>query len=573
MKRLYSPAALALVGGSLLAGCQSQPPRTSDTPVRIRWARDPESLAPTEQPNQNATDALNLITPSLLQLDSETKQLEPFLIESHPLSSRLGDSLMRLTYQFRPQATWDNGRPVLAADMAFTLKLMFCPQLPVEEQRLELDFIKAIELDPHNPRRFSVVCRGYRASNAIAIGDIVLMAEAGLDPSGTLRPYSLAHLQTPSAPAQQALADVAARYLAAEPARHPERLPSCGAYRLASWQANRSLSFVRRAAWWGDSLRKQGMRFVAIPQHLNYQIIPEDVSALLALRRGEIDVYPNVPAPLFASLRQTPSSAKQLHFYTTLTRDVLYLGFNTSHAVLRDTATRHALAYLVDAAQLCQASQLGDGQLATGIISPLDKASYNDSLPLLPYKPAIVPERLRRAGWQRQATGWYRGHQLLTLLVRYRAGDMNYELIGLQLAAAARAVGIVVDLRPTEASLYTKNVHEGDFDIYIQSMKGNPFRFNFLPFLGTEGIGMGNVTRFGNAASDRLLTALAEADTPARQAHLLRKFQVLLREQLPILPLFFVANRIAANRKLTGLQLTTLKPGYQASTMRWGTDN
>jgi ABC-type transport system substrate-binding protein len=560
---------LLLLGGLLLAGCQHQPPLRPDAPVRIRWSRDPESLAPTEQPNQNATDALNLITPSLLQLDPETKQMEPFLIEAHPLVTKRDDSLIVLTYQLRRQATWDNGRPLLAADMAFTLKFMFCPQLPVEQQRLELDFVKAIELDSQNPRRFSVVCLGYQSSNALAVGDIVLLAEAGLDPKGTLRSYSMGQVRNPGAAAQKALASVAARYLALQPARHPDRLPGCGAYRLASWQAGTELRFIRRPFWWGDSLRAQAVRFVANPQELRYKIIPEDVSALLALRRGEIDVYPNVPAPLFAKLRQTSAAAKQLRFYTTLTRDVVYMGFNTSHPALHDTATRHALAYLVDAAKLCQATQLGAGRLSTGIISPLDKANYNDSLPLLPYNPSLASTRLQQAGWQHRTTGWYRGDQLLRLVVRYRAGDMNYELMALQFAAAAKAMGILIDLRPTEASLYTKSLHDGDFDLYIHTMKGNPFRFNFLPFLGTGSIGLGNVTRFGNAASDRLLTLLAAADSPVRQAHLLRKFQVLLREQLPLVPLFFVANRIAANRNLGGLHVTNLKPGYQASAMSW----
>ena len=48
-------------------------------------------------------------------------------------------------------------------------------------------------------------------------------------------------------------------------------------------------------------------------------------------------------------------------------------------------------------------------------------------------------------------------------------------------------------------------MHEGDFDIYLRTLKGNPFVFNFAPILHSSAVGAGNLTGFGTPASDRLI--------------------------------------------------------------------
>ncbi|QKG59115.1 ABC transporter substrate-binding protein (plasmid) [Hymenobacter sp. BRD128] len=554
----------------LATSCQQRATSVADQPVRIRWARDPESLDPFQQPNQAALEGLNLISQSLLAIDLEKCRTEPQLAQALPTRRSRGDSLTLISFQIRPQARWDNGRPVLASDVAFTMRLMLCPRVPAESTRLAVDFVKDVEPDPADPRRITFVCRGSDPSFETALGDFLILPEAYLDPKGSLRVFSLAQLRRPAAPARAVLEQVGQRYEAAQLGHHPEHLPGSGPYRLSTWESGRQLVFTRKTQWWADALPERPLVLTATPHQLRYEVLPEDASATLALRRGDVDIYPNMPARTFDRLQHTPGASAQLRFYTALSYDVLVAGFNCSRPALADSATRHALSLLFNTPALLQATQLGLGRRTTGMFSPNLGAGYNDSLPLLPYSLAAAQQRLRQAGWQRTATGWQRAGVPLHLALRYRAADPTYEIVALQFAQAARSIGVDVQLRATEASSLTTAFQQGDFDVYVQLQKGNPFRFDLTPIFSGQGIGAGNITRFATPAADRLLKALALAATPATQTRLLRKVQVMLRDQLPIVPLFTVPNRVVADRQLTNLHISTLKPGYQATAIERG---
>ncbi|MDB5267076.1 MAG: hypothetical protein JWP58_116 [Hymenobacter sp.] len=574
--RLLLLASLAVPAGVTSSCSSPSKPQAVDAPVRIRWAKDPESLDPFAQPNQNAVEAQGLMTGSLLAVNPETRKFEPFLAEALPLVSYSGDSLTLLSYRLKPAATWDSGQPITAADVAFTLKLIFCKGVPNEGFQLQEAFIRDIQSDPHDARRFTLVCKGKAPDYAQASGDFPVVPEASLDPEGRLRKYSLAEFQgwarasrrTELAQVQQL---IAARYTAPRPAPHPQQLGGCGPYSLTEWNRDRQVVFTRKKNWWGDKAGGS-ILFQAKPSRLEYIIIPDESSASLALRGGQLDVFPNVPARVFERLKNSAAAQQKLSFYTSPTYEVMTAGFNTSRPALHDAATRQALSRLFDAEQLRQASQLGKGFRTVGLISPQEKGKYNDSLHLIPYSPSAAAELLTKAGWRRGPAGWHRQlgkspSQQLSLQVRYRGSDTNYELVALQFASAAKGLGIPVTLMPTESGVLRGLLQTGDFDMYVQSIKGNPFLFNFLPILGTQGIGEANLTRFASPAADQLMQQVAAAESPAGRDILLRRFQALMQQQMPLVPLYFVANRVITGKNVAGVNVMSLKPGYLASTI------
>lgn len=575
--KLFPLSCLCLALG--LSACSSTP-RGPKSSVVVRWARDPEAIDALALPNQQAIDAANLLHCSLLQIDYQTGQFAPALAETLPTVERVGDSLTRLTYRLRPAAAWDNGQPVLAHDVAFTLKLMQCPGLPNEYARAQFGFIRSVELDSVDPRRFALLCRGQAPEYAQTSGDFFVLPEAVLDSAHALRRYSLAALQDrpTTAPADAALQALARRYAALDPAHHPERLPGCGAYRLARWQTNRSLAFRRKPRWWADGLRPAPFVLQARPVELRYLVIPDDATAALALRRHELDVYPQVPAREFRRLQASAAARRELAFYTTPSYDVLMAGFNTRRPALHDRLTRQALSRLFDPAGLLAATQLGQGRRTAGLVHPADRRHYNDSLPLPALDPDAAARLLGQAGWRRAPGGSWRRPaaqpgrlvQTLALTLRYRADETTYETVALQFRAAAARLGIPVELRSTEASALTAALQAGDFDVYVRTLKGNPFVFNFAPILHSQAVGEGNFTGFGTPATDRLIEAVAAADRPARKRALLRRFQAMLQEEAPLVPLFFLSNRLAADRRLRRLYPSGLKPGYAATALSWG---
>ncbi|MGI4759066.1 MAG: ABC transporter substrate-binding protein [Janthinobacterium lividum] len=562
--------------GSLLAllasACSTTPAPQDFAPVRTRWARDPETLDPLAIPNPSAVDANNLLHLALLQIDYQRNAYAPALAQSLPRAHWLGDSLALLDYELREAATWDTGQPVLATDIDFTLKLLQCPGLPSENSRAQFGFIRQVRIDPANPRRFSLLCRSQGQEILTTSGDFSVLSEASLDPDHTLRGFSLAALQdwpATRAPAP-AVAALARRYLQTNAARHPNNIPGCGPYRLDSWETNRQLRFRRKKHWWGDKVQPTPFVLQAWPRELIYSILPDDAAAALALRRHELDIYPQVPARIFQQLQASPAARQDFTFYTTPSYDILTVGFNTQRPVLRDKRTRQALSYLLDPAGLMTATQLGQGRRTVGLLRP-DSPFYNDSLPLPTYAPAQAAARLRQAGWQRGGDGQWRqpGGAPLALTVRYRAAEATFATVALQLRAAAAQLGIAITLLPSESSVVTTCLETGDFDLYVRLVKGSPFGVNFTPILHTDAIGTGNFPRFGRAETDRLLTAISTEGDLNHKRRLLRRFQVLLREEMPLLPLFFMPYRLAASRRLQHVVASGIKPGYAAMAVSW----
>ncbi len=542
--------------------------------VRIRWTRDPETLSPISLSNQNAFDAANLLYCGLLQLDFSRNTWAPALADSLPAVRLIGDSLTYISYRLRAQATWDDGRPVVATDVDFTLKLMQCPGLPNEGTRTQFAFIRGLRPHASDERRFTLVCRGQAAEYQLASGDFPILPEAALDPQHTLRRFTIADMQDGrgavlAAPALRALVQ---RYEQLDLAHHPDRLPGCGAYRLTAWETGQALTFERKAVWWADQLRPTPTVLLARPQQIQFLIIPEDATATLALRRHELDVYPQVPAREFQRLQAV--AGQELRLYNSASYDIVYVGFNTQRPTLHDKLTRQALACLFDPARLMQATQLGLGSRTVGLIYPTDRQYYNDSLPLPTYNPSRTLELLQLAGWHRQADGWLRqstssAAQRLGVTLHYRTGDATFETIALQFKAAAGALGIPIELRPIEGSVMTKELRQGNFDLFVRLLKGGPAAFNFIPILDSQSIGENNFTRFSNPASDQLIRAIAATGEPTRKRHLLRRFQVLMRDEMPLLPLFVLPYRLAADRRLQHLYPSGLRPGYAAAALSW----
>jgi ABC-type transport system substrate-binding protein len=510
---------------------------------------------------------------ALLMVDYQSNVIAPALAQALPKARSIGDSLTAVDYELRALAAWDNGQPVLATDVDFTLKLLQCPGLPNESSRAQFGFIRQVRIDPANARRFTLLCRGQGPEIMTTSGDFSVFPEAALDPAHTLRSLPLATLQDwpASRAAPPAVTALVQRYQRANLARQPDNLPGCGPYRLAAWDTNHQLRFRRKAHWWADKLRPTPFVLQAHPQELVFAVLPDDAAAALALRRHDLDVYPQVPARIFQQLQASPKARQEFVFYTKTSYDILTAGFNTRRPALRDRRTRQALSRLFDPVGLLAATQLGQGSRSVGLLPP-SSSFYNDSLPLPTLAPAQAMALLRQAGWQRRADGhwWQPGTPApLALTVRYRAEETTFATTGLQFQAAAAQVGIPVTLLPTESTSLSTALQAGDFDLYIRLIKSSPLGFNFAPFLHSGAIGNGNVTGFSHPVADRLLLAIPAEGNPRRKRLLLRHFQALMQEQMPVLPLFFLPYRLAASRQLRHVVASSLKPGYAIAALAW----
>ena len=560
----FLPRLFCLLLGCHALGVCSSSTRSADA-VRIRWSTAPNTLDPLLASKPQELEVVNLLHCSLLTGEPRRQQIVPWLAQDLPTVEQRG-ALTLLTYQLRPEATWDNGQPVLARDVAFTLRVLNCPGLPTEFARALYGFVLDIELDPADPRRFTLACASSSSETIFASGDYSILPEYAFDPAGTLRAVPLALLRADTTTALRrypALRAFAARYRQAQLGRHPERLPGCGPYQLTAWESNRYLILRRKPKWWADRVRRPPMWLQAHASRLDYQIIPDNATALLALRRGNLDVYPMPSARDFNRLQQSADTS-HLVFHTADSYEMTTAGFNTRNALLRDRRTRQALRLLFNIPDLIRATHDGLAYPSASVISPQDTLAYNDSLAIPSFSPSGAERLLQKAGWQRGGDGsWWRGKTgPLALSISYETGIPEHETVALQFQAAAAAIGISVRLRPQEAGLLQQQLAAGNVDMYVRAATGNPFGYNFTPMLHSQGVGLYNYTRFSSPAADRLIGAITTERNPRQQALLLWRFQRLLQQETPLVVLYFTRNRLIASRRLRSVRAISIRPGY-----------
>ncbi|RSK35351.1 ABC transporter substrate-binding protein [Hymenobacter metallilatus] len=561
-----------LVWVGMVSSCTTPATYSAPGTVRIRWARDPENLDPLVVSNTSAYEVINLTHCSLLMGREEAHDFVPWLAEAFPSVERLSDSLLLVSYRIRPEATWDNGAPVLAQDVALTLKVMNCPGLPTEMDQAMFGFIRDIRLDTADSRRFTLVCAGQSPEHIRSSGDFSILPEYILDPGRQLRTVSLTAMR--QQPVQAAVQALARRYQRLRLARHPENLPGCGPYRLSAWQSGRYLTLHRKPKWWADVLSAPPAQLQAYPTTLTYQVIPDAATATLALRRNEVDIYGLMPAAEFTRLQQSAEDRKRLAFYTADSYEFLTAGFNVRRPVFQDAATRKALCFLFDVPALIKATQQGAAIPSAGLISPRVADYYNDSLPLPVFSPTQTVGLLRQAGWQRQADGrWQRkvakgAPQVLRFGVSYRAGEPAFETAALQFRAAAAAIGIEAELRPTEQAVLSRQLQAGETDMCIRNYSGNPFSYDFTALLHSRGIGASNTMQFSSAVTDRLIEQITSTEDKQKKKLLLRKFQRVMAQEVPFSVLYFQKYRVGASRAVGRVPVSGLKPGYEAARIR-----
>ena len=102
---------------------------------------------------------------SLCEVEPKTLELSPVLIKAIPQSRVVQDGPYKgqLAYDFEllPEVQWDNGTPVTGKDLEFSFKLIFHPLLPTKAFTSYYENMSGMEVDPANPKKFTIYFKKY----------------------------------------------------------------------------------------------------------------------------------------------------------------------------------------------------------------------------------------------------------------------------------------------------------------------------------------------------------------------------------------------------------------------------
>ena len=554
----------------LLSYC-GQPARQPDE-VRLRLAIDPGNISPINYNSLEALQIINLLYKSLLTVDLEDNTLKPGLASAFPEVERK-DSLTFFHYQIRPEAEWSDGSPVTAQDVAFTLKVLKSPFIRNENIRSQLEFIQDIQLDASDPRKFTLLCKGYTPEMQLLTGDFFILPSYLLDPQQVYNAIPL-HTWSAADSAQYNTERIQAVAVRCNKLGSPESkamLKGSAGYEVAEWAVGQYIVLKRKENWWGKNTGNAASYLTANPEQINFQIIPDNTTALLALKNAQLDVLDNIPVNDFEQIRQDGGFQKNYSLHSPQGYDLIYGAINTRRPKFRDKRTRQAIAHLLDVAGMIRVSQQSYATPTVGPIPPDRKDFYHPQLSLINYNPEQAITLLKTAGWIQAKDGWYRmingQREDLRIELLYRAGNTVYEQMSLIFQQHAGKVGISVTLLPLEGNVYNQKLEQLDFDMHFRGISGNPFVFNFKPLFHTSFAGPGgfNTTGFGTPESDEILDQINDTENDADKARLLHRLQEIIQEEAAFLPLYFRKEKIAIHSRFSNTKVSGVRPYYDLS--------
>ena len=159
-----------------------------------------------------------------------------------------------------------------------------------------------------------------------------------------------------------------------------------GPYRLASWQKGAALTLRRTDSYWGPLPRIGTVVF---------RFISDPSAAFAAMSAGDIDAFPNYPAPEnVAQFRDDP----RFKVMVGASEGKVILGINNRIAPFNDVRVRRAIAYAVNRRALIDGAMFGFGEPIGSHFARQD-AGYVDLTGLYPHDPAQARALLAEAGY------------------------------------------------------------------------------------------------------------------------------------------------------------------------------
>jgi peptide/nickel transport system substrate-binding protein len=493
-------AARTLLVAVVAIGVGSPPAHPAPRPatrVVVSNDRDISNVDPISISTPADYAVAHLVYSSLVRVKPGTRQLEPDLAEKWEVSS---DGLA-YTFYLRRGVKWQNNLGEVTADDVVAHFQRAASKESGSVYFNDLASVKRIEA----PDRYTVRFTMDRPSPAF------LTAVVAYRP-GLIVPKKI---------------------LDSNPASLKTAPVGSGPYVFASWRQGAEIVLKANPDYYG------GVPGVA---ELDMKVVKEDATALLALRRGEIDGrYVQIP-----EVQRHVLESKDLRVLRAPMPRTYYLAFNTTRAPFNDVRVRQALWYGFNRRGTLDRLFQGFGTFSDTMVPP----TVVGSLPgvVYNYSPEKAKQLLKEAGAEQGFPG--KTFSLTTLGLQDQT----------DIAAVAqdnwKAIGVNVNVDIADTPVLLQRVRAGNFDILgFALLRTEPEQF-LVDFFHSKNIGSTNFSRYDKA--DQVLDAMRFASDPKDRIRFAQEAQRLLQRDAPHIPVLNPTLMLALNPKIAGAQLELL---------------
>ena len=550
---------------------QDQTPFT----LNIHESNEPSGLNPITSYSANAESIQDNIFCRLLEFNRETFRLEPALAVALPevvvLKKGPYKGGMSLQYEIQPKATWDNGTPVTGHDYRFTIKAAK-HRGGQSSKRSGVERIRAVEVDPSNPRIFTVYYGTVSFQASLETGQLLpIMPEYVYDPNQVLRKVSMEDLEKDPSTYTEPVQEFGEDFGAFAYARTVANIKGCGPYQLVAWEEGEHLILERKKEWWGDQV-KDNVYLKAYPSTIKYHILSGNNWQFSKLESGELDIVRNVVPQRFYEAKNDATYQKVVNFHDPSQFAYHYLAFNAQNPKLSDKRVREAIACAIDRDRIVNEFFSGGAMKINTPISP-HRMHYNIGIEGVPFDLDRAAMLLDKAGWKDSDGDDILDKKIdgkvvkLRLKYNYNKNNIVRKSIGKMLKDNLMKIGVKVDLYPIDFLDLIKRMQQREYDMLALAWVNTPGSDDLRYIWHSSSIESGgNRVDFGTPRTDKLIDQIATTFDEEQRKVLYLELQERIVAEHPYAFLVVPNQLIMIRKGWKYPRLSPINPGYVA---RW----
>ena len=274
-----------------------------------------------------------------------------------------------------------------------------------------------------------------------------------------------------------------------------------------------------------------------------------DANSLQAeLQTGGVDLAPN-PNNISPDTLKSLGNSPTLKVEQTDGSNIQYLVFNTQSPPLNNVKVRQAIGYAIDRQKIVTDLLFEQAKVANSILPPQSWA-YS---PGTEYKfdQAKARQLLQEAGYKNEP-----------IVFKYGSGNLAINQYAQVIQSALTDVGLNVQIETLEVNTIRKELAQGAFQMYTGIwIGGNQDPIFLRDLFSSTKIPGGNVSccnrsRYANPEVDRSVEDAINESDKAKAKELFTKTWQTVSNELPLLPLWYPANMVVANKRIGNIKIS-----------------
>lgn len=362
----------------------------------------------------------------------------------------------------------------------------------------------------------------------------------------------------------------------------PKEIVTAGAFILESSSPGERLTLRRNPFYWKKDSAGTQLPYL---DTLTLEVVADANAALTSLMQGSLDIFDRIRPTDYASLRATSGNIRAYDLGPGLTTDHLWFNLNEGardgkpivdpikRAWFSDVRFRRAVSYAIDRESIASSILQGLATPLYGFVSPGNRAWVAADVPRIEYNLEKARNQLREAGFEQRGSGDApelidaKGNRVEFTLIVPLENEARVKMAAVIQEDLSR-LGIKIQVAPIEFQALTARWQQSlDYDaILLGTSVSEPDPSSYVNYLISNSPSRPWEPKKSAPAEsweiqlDQLLKAQAHERDAVRRKAIFRDIQIILADQLPVIPI--VARHIisAANTRVRNYRPSTIVP-------------